>query len=83
MSITVNLPAAVELELGEVTQEDGLTPGEIIAKALDDYLFVRKFRRVREKMQAQSPRPYTDEEIFDASVHYGRKIEQWNTTKIK
>ena len=65
MSITVDLPAKVESELVEVTQEDGLTPNEIIARALNDYLFVRKFRRVREKMQAQAERVYTDEEIFE------------------
>ena len=64
MSITLDLPAQVELALVEVTQEDGLTPNQVIAKALDDYLFVRKFRRVHEKMQAQAQRTYTDEEIF-------------------
>ena len=65
MSITLDLPAKIESELVEVTQEDGLTPNEIIAKALNDYLFIRKFRRVREKMQAQAQRVYTDEEIFE------------------
>lgn len=65
MSITLNLPKKFETELAEVTQEDGLTPNEIVAKALEDYLFVRKFRRVREKMQKQAKRVYTDEEIFE------------------
>lgn len=65
MSIILDLPAKVESELVEVTREDGLTPNEIIAKALDDYLFVRKFRRVREKMQARAERVFTDEEIFE------------------
>lgn len=65
MSITLNLPANVESELVEATKEDGLTPNEVIAKALNDYLFVRKFRRTREKMQGQAQRNYTDEEIFE------------------
>ncbi len=65
MSITLNLPANVESELVEVTQEDGLTPNEVVAKALNDYLFVRKFRRTRENMQRQAQRIYTDEEIFE------------------
>ena len=65
MSITLNLPAKVESELVEVTKEDGVTPNEIIAKALNDYLFVRKFRRIREKMQTQAQAVYTDEEIFE------------------
>lgn len=65
MSITLNLPANVESELAQATQEEGLTPNEVVAKALDDYLFVRKFRRARQKMQAQSERVYTDEEIFN------------------
>jgi hypothetical protein len=65
MSITLDLPVNVESELAEATQEDGLTPNEIIAKALNDYLFVRKFRRMRETMQAQAERTYTDDEIFE------------------
>lgn len=65
MSITLDLPAKVELELVEIAREDGLTPSEIIAMALSDYLFVRKFRQIREKMQKQVVRVYTDEEIFE------------------
>jgi hypothetical protein len=64
MSITLDLPAKFASELAEVTQEEGLTSNEIVTKALSDYFFVRKFRRVREKMQDQTQRKYTDEEIF-------------------
>ena len=65
MSITLDLPANVETELAEITQQDGLTPNEVIAKALEDYLFVRKFRRLREKLQSQAECTYTDDEIFE------------------
>jgi hypothetical protein len=65
MSITLDLPAKIESELVEITREEGTTPDEIITRALNDYLFIRKFRRVREKMQTPAKKIYTDEEIFE------------------
>ena len=66
-SITLDLPERVESALAEATREEGLSQNELVAAALEDYLFIRKFRRLREKMMAQAPRDYTDEEIFESA----------------
>lgn len=65
-SITLDLPERVEAALVEVTQEEGLSPNEVVATALDDYFFIRKFRRVREKMLSQAQQTYADEDIFES-----------------
>lgn len=65
-SITLELPERVEAALVEVTREEGLSPNEVVATALDDYFFIRKFRRVRDKMLSQTQQVYTDEEIFES-----------------
>lgn len=65
-SITLELPEKVESALTEATLEEGLSREAIVAKALDDYLFIRKFRRLRDRMLSQAERDYTDDEIFDA-----------------
>lgn len=65
-TITLDLPERVEAALVEVTREDGLSPDEVVVTALDDYFFIRKFRRVREQMLAQASQVYTDEEIFES-----------------
>ena len=65
-SITFDLPERVEAALAEVTREEGLSPSEVVSAALDDYLFIRKFRRLRERMLSQARRDYTDEEIFQS-----------------
>lgn len=63
-TITINLPEKVNLALQEATQEEGLSEAELIGKALEDYLYIRKFRKVRERMMQTTQTTYTDEEIF-------------------
>ena len=65
-SITLDLPDRVEAALVEATREEGVSPDEVVVAALDDYFFIRKFRRVRDKMLAQAQQPYADEEIFES-----------------
>ena len=63
--VTIDLPEEVESALEEATREEGLSPTELINKALADYLFIRKFKLLRERMMAESQAPYTDQDIFD------------------
>jgi hypothetical protein len=65
-SITLDLPERVEAALAEVTREEGLSPSEVVAAASDDYIFVRRFRRMRETMLSQARQKFTDEEIFES-----------------
>ena len=64
-TVTIDLPEEVESALEEATREEGLSPTELINKALADYLFIRKFKLLRERMMAESQAPYTDQDIFD------------------
>lgn len=64
--VTLELPDRIEAALKDATREEGLSAGEIVAAALDDYFFIRQFRRMREKMLAQAPRDITDEEVFES-----------------
>ena len=63
-TITIR-PEEVEAALDEATNEEGTTQGEVVSRAISDYLFVRKFRLLRERMMAQAARPYTDQDVFD------------------
>lgn len=64
-TLTIDLPEEVESALEEATREEGLSPNDLVNKALSDYLFVRKFRLLRERMVAESQETYTDQDVFD------------------
>ncbi len=65
VSITVELPEDIGATLGKAAREEGVSEKVFAAKALRDYLFLRRFRNLRERMMSQSDQTYTDEEIFD------------------
>lgn len=64
-TIIIDLPQETKAELDDVTREEGLSRSEIIDVALKDYLFVRRFRSLRERMMAQATDAYTDQDVFD------------------
>jgi len=64
-TIVVNLPEEIKDALDDAVREEGVSQNELVEKALKDYLFIRRFRNLREQMQAQSPDAYTDQEVFD------------------
>ena len=64
-SVTLELPERIEAELASAARDQNMTTSQIAAAALDDYLFVRKFRQARAQMQAQSAKLLTDEEVFE------------------
>jgi predicted transcriptional regulator len=66
-SITVSLPDGLKTALDEAVREAGRPPSEIMCEALRDYLFIGKFRSLREHMtsKAQAQGIYTDEDVFD------------------
>lgn len=67
MSQTINiaLPEETKAALDIVVREEGVTQDELIEKALKDYLFVRQFRTLRERMMEQTSETYTDEDVFN------------------
>jgi metal-responsive CopG/Arc/MetJ family transcriptional regulator len=64
-TIIIDLPEETKAALDDAIREEGMSQNELIEKALKDYLFIRRFRNLREQMVAQSPDTYTDQDIFD------------------
>ncbi|HYX72557.1 MAG TPA: ribbon-helix-helix protein, CopG family [Nitrososphaera sp.] len=63
--IVIDLPEETKAALDDAVREEGLSQNELIEKALKDYLFIRRFRNLREQMMAQSSEAYTDQDVFD------------------
>jgi predicted transcriptional regulator len=59
-------PALVRRELDRVAKEDGLSRSDVLRQSLEDFLFVRRFRQLRQRMMAaaQAAGIYTDEDVF-------------------
>lgn len=66
-TVTISLPQAVRRELDKVAKEEGLSRSDVLRRSLEDFLFVRRFRQLRQRMMAaaQAQGIYTDEDVFD------------------
>lgn len=65
-TITIELPDETKAALDEAVQEEGVSPNNFVAKALKDYLFIRRFRNLRERMLSESAETSTDQDVFDS-----------------
>jgi metal-responsive CopG/Arc/MetJ family transcriptional regulator len=65
-TVTISLPAAVRRELDRVAREEGVSRSDVLRQSLEDFLFVRRFRALRQRMMAsaQAQGVYTDEDVF-------------------
>ena len=66
-SITILVPSELKVALDELTRNAGASPDELVGEAIKQYLFVRRFRSLRERMapKAQSQGILTDQDVFD------------------
>ena len=64
-TIIVDLKDETKAALDDAAREEGLSQNELIDKALQDYLFIRRFRSLRERMMSQTGKAFTDQEVFD------------------
>ena len=64
-TVVIDLPEETKAALDAVIQEEGISQNELIERALKDYLFIRRFRNLRERLMAQATETYTDQDIFD------------------
>jgi predicted transcriptional regulator len=62
--ITINLPDETRNALDRAAGEEGLSENALIEKALTDYLFLRQFRNLRERMISTN-KSRTDQDVFD------------------
>jgi hypothetical protein len=65
-SITVTLPPDIENSVRELSTTEGITPEEVISRAVRQHLFLRQFRTLRERMAAKAVEQgiLTDEDVF-------------------
>jgi metal-responsive CopG/Arc/MetJ family transcriptional regulator len=63
--IMIDLSEETKTALEDAVREEGVSRSELIDRALKDYLFIRRFRSLRERMMAQVPETYTDQDVFD------------------
>jgi metal-responsive CopG/Arc/MetJ family transcriptional regulator len=64
-TVVIDLPEETKAALDAAIQEEGISQNELIERALKDYLFIRRFRSLREQLMAQATETYTDQDIFD------------------
>jgi metal-responsive CopG/Arc/MetJ family transcriptional regulator len=64
-TIVIDLKEETKAALDEAAREEGLSQNELIDKALQNYLFIRRFRNLRERMMSQAGTAFTDQEVFD------------------
>lgn len=67
-SISISLPKDVKAELDRFSNAHGIARSDAVRAALQDYLFVQKFRTLRTQMlpKAQRDGVFTDEDVFRA-----------------
>jgi metal-responsive CopG/Arc/MetJ family transcriptional regulator len=65
-TVTISLPQAIRRELDKVAKEEGVSRSDVLRQSLEDFLFARRFRRLRQRMMAaaQAQGIYTDEDVF-------------------
>jgi metal-responsive CopG/Arc/MetJ family transcriptional regulator len=66
-TVTISLPRAVRRELDRIAKEEGISRSDVLRQSLDDFIFVRRFRQLRQRMMAaaQAHGIYTDEDVFN------------------
>ncbi|MGZ8847842.1 MAG: ribbon-helix-helix domain-containing protein [Pyrinomonadaceae bacterium] len=62
--ITIELPDDTRNALDDAAIEEGLSEKALIEKAVADYLFVRRFRTLRERLRSEG-KQLTDEDVFN------------------
>ena len=63
-TITIDLPDDTKSALRDAASEEGLSESALVEKAVADYLFIRRFRSLRERLMSQGE-TLTDKDVFD------------------
>ncbi len=58
-TLTISIPEKVRKQLDVVSKSEGVSRSDIVREAIRDYLFIRQFRALRNKMVAKASRPLT------------------------
>ena len=63
--IKIGLPEETGTALVEASREEGIFQSELVQKAQADFLFLRNFYSLRERLLEQNGQRYTDQDIFE------------------
>ncbi len=65
-SITISVPGELKDELDKLTKEEGISRSDVLRESLRDYIFLRKFRKLRARLirRAEALGIFTDEDVF-------------------
>jgi metal-responsive CopG/Arc/MetJ family transcriptional regulator len=65
-SISISLPEDLKRELDRATKAEGISRSDLVREALREYLFIRRFRRLRQELMpyADAQGIYSDEDVF-------------------
>lgn len=66
-TISVSLPEEIKTALDSLSEAENRSRSEVVREALRDYIFVRRFRRLRGRMipLAEGKGIFTDEDVFE------------------
>lgn len=66
-TISVSLPKEIKTALDSLSEAENRSRSEVVREALRDYIFVRRFRRLRGRMipLAEEKGIFTDEDVFE------------------
>lgn len=66
-TISVSLPEEIKTALDSLSEAENRSRSEVVREALRDYIFVRRFRRLRSRMipLAEEKGIFTDEDVFE------------------
>ena len=62
--ITISLPDETRTALDDAANEESVSENALVEKALSDYLFIRRFRNLRERLMSQG-KDLNDQDVFD------------------
>lgn len=65
-SISISLPEAVKADLDSFSETRGISRSEAVREALEQYLFVERFRALRAQLMpyGEAQGIFTDEDVF-------------------
>ena len=59
--------ADIQQAVDELSRKEGISPDEVVGRAVKQHIFMQQFRSLRERMSAKARRQdiFTDQDVFD------------------
>jgi hypothetical protein len=64
-ALIITLTPELKATLDIITHAEGISPEKLVQAALQDYLFIRRFRALRSQLLQKAHAAYTDDDIFE------------------